>query len=52
VLVHFVRPDSIASWLDSILPHAERGCAAFGAGFVLILGLYIASRRKRSDRGA
>jgi YjbE family integral membrane protein len=49
-LVQFVRPDSIASWFDSILPHAERGCAAFGAGFVLILGLYIASRRKHADR--
>jgi YjbE family integral membrane protein len=52
MLVQFVRPDSVADWLDSILPHAERACAAFGAGFVLIIGLYLASRSKRADRRA
>jgi YjbE family integral membrane protein len=51
-LVHFVQPDSIAAWLDSTLPHAERSCAAFGAGFVLIIGLYLAARSKRSHRRA
>jgi len=43
-LVHFVRPDSVAAWLDSILPHAEHSLAAFGAGLVLILGLYFTRR--------
>jgi YjbE family integral membrane protein len=46
-LVHFVRTDSIAAWLDSILPHAERSLAAFGAGFVVILGLYLTTRGRR-----
>jgi YjbE family integral membrane protein len=46
-IVHFVRPDSIAAWLDSILPHAERSLAAFGAGFVVILGLYFTHRGRK-----
>jgi hypothetical protein len=46
-VVHFVRPDSIAAWLDSILPHAERSLAAFGAAFVVILGLYFTRRGRR-----
>ena len=46
-LVHFVKPDSIAAFLDTILPHAERSVAAFGAGVVLILGLYYTSRGRR-----
>jgi YjbE family integral membrane protein len=47
-LVQFVRPGSIASWLDSTLPHAERSLAAFGAGLVVVLGLYLVARRERS----
>jgi predicted tellurium resistance membrane protein TerC len=46
-VVHSVRPDSIAAWLDSILPHAERSLAAFGAAFVVILGLYFTRRGRR-----
>lgn len=42
--VVFVEPGSIAAFLDSALPHAERSCAAFGAGLVLVLGLYFAGR--------
>jgi YjbE family integral membrane protein len=48
-LIHFVRPDSIAAWLDATVPHAERSCAALGAGIVLVIGLYIAGRSKRFD---
>jgi YjbE family integral membrane protein len=51
-MVHFVRPDSIASWLDGALPHAERSCAAFGAGLVVVLGLYIVARRQRRSGNA
>ena len=47
-IVQFVRPDSIAAFLDSALPHAERSLAAFGAGLVLVLGLYLVARRERS----
>jgi YjbE family integral membrane protein len=50
-IVQFVRPDSIAAFLDSALPHAERSLAAFGAGLVIVLGLYLVARRERS-RGA
>jgi YjbE family integral membrane protein len=50
-VVQFVRPDSIAAFLDSALPHAERSLAAFGAGLVIVLGLYLVARRERS-RGA
>jgi YjbE family integral membrane protein len=47
-LVEFVQPGSIADWLDSVLPHAERSLAAWGAGFVIVVGLYLAARSKRS----
>jgi YjbE family integral membrane protein len=46
-IVHFVRPGSIAAWLDAILPHAERSFAAFGAGLVVILGLYFTAKGRR-----
>ncbi len=46
-LVHFVQPGSAAAWLDSILPHAERSLAAFGAGLVIVLGLYLTARGRR-----
>jgi YjbE family integral membrane protein len=49
-IVQFVRPDSIASFLDSALPHAERSVAAFGAGLVVVIGLYLVARRERSGR--
>jgi YjbE family integral membrane protein len=49
-LVQFVRPGSTADWLDTILPHPERALAAWGAGFVLVLGLYLVSRRRRSGK--
>jgi YjbE family integral membrane protein len=50
-MVHFVRPDSIAAWLDGALPHAERSCAAFGAGLVIVVGLYLVARRQRRPGG-
>ena len=50
-MVHFVQPDSIAWWLDGALPHAERSLAAFGAGLVLVVGLYIVVRRQRQSGG-
>jgi YjbE family integral membrane protein len=46
-LVHFVQPGSIAAWLDTALPHAERSFAAFGAALVVILGLYFVRRGER-----
>jgi len=49
-VVQFVRPGSIADWLDSVLAHPERALAAWGAGFVLVVGLYLASRAKRSGK--
>src|SRR5579883_900976 len=49
-LVQFVRPGSIASFLDGALPHAERSLAAFSAGLVVVIGLYLVARRERSDR--
>ena len=51
-IVEFVQPGSIAAWLDSILPHAERALAAWGAGFVLIVGLYLASRSRQPRKGS
>jgi predicted tellurium resistance membrane protein TerC len=50
-LVQFVRPGSIASFLDGALPHAERSMATFGAGLVVVIGLYLVARRERSGRG-
>jgi YjbE family integral membrane protein len=46
-VLHLVRPDSVAAFFDSILPHAERSLAAFGAGLVVILGLYLTRRGQR-----
>lgn len=50
-MVQFVQPDSIAWWLDGALPHAERSLAAFGAGLVIVVGLYIVARRQRQSGG-
>jgi YjbE family integral membrane protein len=50
-LVQFVRPGSIAEWFDSVLRHPERALAAWGAGFVLIVGLYLTARRRRPGKG-
>ena len=47
-LVQFVKPGSIAEWLDMTLAHPERALAAWCAGFVLVVGLYLASRGRRS----
>ena len=41
-LVEFVRPGTIADWLDHTVPHAETICAALGAGLVVLVGLLIA----------
>ena len=49
-LIKFVQPGSIAEWLDTALPHPERALAAWGAGFVLVVGLYLASRARRSGK--
>jgi YjbE family integral membrane protein len=49
-IIQFVQPGSIAAWLDSILPHPERSLAAWGAGFVLVVGLYLAARTRRSGK--
>jgi hypothetical protein len=49
-LIQFVQPGSIAEWLDTALPHPERALAAWGAGFVLVVGLYLASRGRRPGK--
>jgi YjbE family integral membrane protein len=51
-IISFVQPGSIADGLDSMLSHPERALAAWGAGFVLIVGLYLAARSKRSDKSS
>jgi len=45
-LVEKVMPGSTAAWLDATIPDAEVACAAFGAGLVLMLGLYFVRRNK------
>jgi YjbE family integral membrane protein len=45
-LIEKVMPGSTAAWLDATIPDAEVACAAFGAGLVLVVGLYL-SRRSR-----
>lgn len=46
-IVQIVQPGSVAAWLDSALPHAERSVATFGAALVVILGLYFVRRGRR-----
>ena len=46
-LVEVVRPGSVAAWLDGTIPHAETVSAAFGAGLVLVVGLYLSRRNAR-----
>ena len=43
-MVEMVREGSTAAWLDATIPDAELVCSALGAGFVLLLGLYLAKR--------
>jgi len=43
-LVEVVREGSTAAWLDATIPDAEIVCSVLGAGFVLLLGLYLAKR--------
>jgi YjbE family integral membrane protein len=52
-IVQFIQPGSVADWLASVLPHPDRALAAWGAGFVVIVGLYLASRNKdKAGRGS
>ena len=51
-LAHVVQAGSVADWFDSILPHAERTLAAWGAGFVIVVGLYMAARAGKPGRGS
>jgi YjbE family integral membrane protein len=46
-LVEKVMPGSTAAWLDATIPNAEVVCAAFGAGLVLVVGLYLSRRAKK-----
>jgi YjbE family integral membrane protein len=43
-IVEVVREGSTAAWLDATIPDAEFVLSALGAGFVLLLGLYLAKR--------
>lgn len=42
-------PGTIAAWLEHQIPHAEHVCAAAGAVFVVVLGMYLSRRRKPTD---
>jgi YjbE family integral membrane protein len=45
-----VAPEgSIAAWLEHRIPHAEHICAAAGALFVVVVGLWLARRRKPAE---
>lgn len=46
-LVEFVRPGTIADWLDHTVPYAETICAALGAGLVVLVGLLLARLHAR-----
>lgn len=46
-LVAFVKPGSIADWLEHAIPYAETICAALGAGLVVLVGLLIARFHSR-----
>jgi YjbE family integral membrane protein len=46
-LVEVVRPGTVAAWLDATIPHAEAVCGAFGAGLVIVVGLFLARRQAR-----
>ena len=43
-IVEVVREGSTAAWLDATIPNAELVMSVLGAGFVLLLGLYLAKR--------
>ena len=49
-LVEVVKPGTVAAWLDSTIPHAEMVCGALGAGFVIVLGLYLARRARHAEK--
>jgi len=46
-LIEKVMPGSTAAWLDATIPNAEIACSAFGAGLVLVVGLYLSRRAKK-----
>ncbi|SKA39861.1 integral membrane protein, YjbE family [Enhydrobacter aerosaccus] len=48
-LMEVVTPGSSAAWLDALIPHAEEVCGAFGAGLVLVIGLWVARRKAASS---
>jgi YjbE family integral membrane protein len=51
-LVAFVRPGTIADWLDHAIPYAETISAALGAGLVVLVGLLIARLRSgQAEKG-
>ena len=43
-IVEVVREGSTAAWLDATIPNAELVMSVLGAGFVLLLGLWLAKR--------
>jgi len=50
-MVEIVREGSTAAWLDATVPNAEIVCSVLGAGFVLLLGLWLAKRNsERSEK--
>jgi YjbE family integral membrane protein len=49
-LVEVVEPGSLASWLDSHVPHAELLCSAVGAVLVLSVGMLLSRLKHRHSK--
>jgi YjbE family integral membrane protein len=49
-MVEIVKPGTTAAWLDATIPDAELVMSALGAGFVLIVGLYLARRNAAKSK--
>ncbi|HZQ00121.1 MAG TPA: TerC family protein [Reyranella sp.] len=51
-IVEMVREGSTAAWLDATIPDAELVCSALGAGFVLLVGLWLVRRNNAQSTKA
>jgi YjbE family integral membrane protein len=52
VVTEFVKPGSVAAWLDGHIPNAELVCSAAGAVLVLVVGLTLSRLRKKPAHGS
>jgi YjbE family integral membrane protein len=51
IVTEFVKPGTVAAWLDGHIPHAELACSAAGAVLVLVVGLALSRLRKKAAHG-